>query len=481
MKKFFIISACLLFAMTTFAQKKTFTKADLLKFKDHHLYMMLNVVSSNASAKTTAIEKRIKAASTYDVHNFTVPKIEDTTHYQYTGNRGSKFNFDWMVYDGHYQPDFPVIYPYDFVSIGVYADSILTFTRQPGVGIQPFELLANTFTATNKLEDQKNYFSNAASLDDGVRNIVLYNGNQQPQFIYSLNLDNVTLDWDTASRDNFYYDAQGRLIADTSFSYDFGDYNAQFAIVFSYLPNGNVDKLEGFLYDPTLDSWSAFLEFDHTFYPNKNLKTLTTSLDFSGGGNLLPYSLDTFTYTGNNTFFTSFQEFIDQGSGFEPSERYLKTLNAANLPDTFYHELYNSSDLNYETDFRASFIYNADKLPINAYEYEVFDSLELSTVSAYYYEDYQTTSIINPIPQANVLIYPNPAIDEINLRWREGIGQQVNIVITSAIGQKVQAQSFKWLRGEEAFSLKGIAPGIYFLQMKDAKGNILFGEKIVKE
>lgn len=82
---------------------------------------------------------------------------------------------------------------------------------------------------------------------------------------------------------------------------------------------------------------------------------------------------------------------------------------------------------------------------------------------------------INEAVIANIKIYPNPATDIINI---EGLPNGTSISLYNMLGQEVAKETNSTNIAQ--ISVRGMASGLYLVQMKDAEGNV-YSAKIMKQ
>ena len=85
---------------------------------------------------------------------------------------------------------------------------------------------------------------------------------------------------------------------------------------------------------------------------------------------------------------------------------------------------------------------------------------------------------------ANLKVYPNPFVNELNLSFNSESGYKINVVIYNMIGKKVWEKEETVLAGSNilAFELTELGKGIYYLKgTRKGTDNLYFIEKIVKK
>ncbi len=481
MKQIITFFCLVLMATAASAQQKNWLLKNQNPQHRQHLEYMLSL-NPQPEAKTTATAKRVKAESTYD-YNQNDTTRSDTTHYQYSGSRGSVFNFNYMVYRSIYQPVVnPSVYPYDNENLEVKADTVLLLTKA-GANLKPADLLVSDYTAFNKIAKQDHYYSITSPLDNAVRYVVDYNTQGKASLLHVLTFNTVSAQFDTSFRRITTYNTQGQIATDSVYTYDFGDYNPQQGIVWTYFPNGKIDTIKIAFYTAASDSWSDNIRYTHEYYPNGSLQKVIASQNFGAG--LMPVIKDTFSYANSaGSFWTTLEESTFGGPNtWVPSQQLTKHLNAAGYPDTMYIQAPDASNI-YQTEIKISFEYNSVNLPVTAQEWDLLaDSLQPVALFHYYYEDYQTASIKNTLSNRNsdLMMFPNPVENTFTIRSKEMMGKKLSLTLSNISGQRVHSQTMTWQREEEIISVQNLPTGIYLLTVQDEAGSLIFNQKVIKQ
>lgn len=78
----------------------------------------------------------------------------------------------------------------------------------------------------------------------------------------------------------------------------------------------------------------------------------------------------------------------------------------------------------------------------------------------------------------NIKVFPNPASDNLNIRFEEPIDGEVVITIIDSQGRLVKTETIEATTMEKQISLQELGGGVYFLRM--TKGKLVNVYKVVK-
>lgn len=78
----------------------------------------------------------------------------------------------------------------------------------------------------------------------------------------------------------------------------------------------------------------------------------------------------------------------------------------------------------------------------------------------------------------NIKVFPNPASDNLNIRFEEPIDGDVVITIIDSQGRLIKTETIEATTTEKQISLRELGGGVYFLRM--SKGKLVNVYKVVK-
>jgi hypothetical protein len=72
-----------------------------------------------------------------------------------------------------------------------------------------------------------------------------------------------------------------------------------------------------------------------------------------------------------------------------------------------------------------------------------------------------------------ILLFPNPAADQVNLKFGIDFGHSLQVSVVNAQGQTLQTHNFRQAAGTVSFSTSGLGSGLYFALLQTEKGNFV--------
>jgi hypothetical protein len=482
MKKIKTLSLLLATAIAANAQQSSFFKNETSFQKQFHGHVqeMLNRQGNNPLQKTTVMQERVVAASSYLLDG-TGLAIADSTMFKYSGNNGSKFDYNYMDYGYTYPIDLnPSSYPYQWTKINVVADSVKYFKKDSSTSpLLLSEAYAYIFNLAGNIATSRQYYYTTGMPDGFDFYYNTYDGQGNLTRLLGLTDNGGSLP-DSNIKVNFHYDAQNRNSLDTAFYYDLGDWIPIIVLNYTYDANNNVTLLR-----ISTDGGNGIqpqIDYAHTFYPNNRLKTVI-GYQYSGA-TPMPSVKDTFSYLNNVPFFTTLTEYQASGANWTPSLELAKSLNTQNLPDTFFAgSIYNATTNTFTYGRKLKYTYDSYNNPVKAVQYD--DNGTAFAVSGainYYYEVFNNTnSVKNLATNANIQLYPNPTTNAISLQWKEGNNKQTIAQVTNASGQLIMSKKLTWNSDNVSLPVDVLNAGVYFITVRDESGAAIFASQFIKK
>jgi hypothetical protein len=461
-------------------------KALLNQLNQRNHYMAIQALmyqnkQNAALLKTTGVHQRLIADASTDL---TVPALVDSSNYHYNNSpyRGSTFDYNLMTYMQTYSPvQFPTFPAPSFVGLtsasvpSVLCDTLNEYADN-GAGLELAVRQYNTFVNNTQIADMKtyNYPSGSSLPDTGNRFIHSYDGQGRLSNIMELNWSGVNNNWDTIQSRHIYYNSQNLPQTDSIYIYDSGNWIAAAANAYTY-SGSNTSQIDIYSYDGS--NWARTQQFQATYYSNNQLQTVNFNIDTGLGAPPVPLFRDTFGYS-STTFCTSWASFINAtGAGLDSFFVQTKHLNSQNLPDSAFFRIAFSGSA---TSWIETFTYNSGNNPDVETDYDAVGSPAGYQIK-YYYENYNDLAVITPAKNNNITIYPNPSSGQLNIQWKEANGAKAAISIVNAAGQLVYSDAFNWKQSTESISIANLQAGIYWVNIADNTGNVIYRQSVVKQ
>lgn len=445
------------------------------KFHAHVMNMLQTQLASTAQ-KTTAMKERVIAETAKDQNMI----LMDTTVIKYVGTNGSRFDYNFMMYNyGYSNFGFtPNNYPYDFSQLDVKHDSIYGWSDN-GSGLDLVYISTAQHSTAGLLNELEEINYDAGSLD--YADIYANSFDAQGRFSQLIYLENNGSGYDSVGKLICTYDANGEKIADTVYDYSAGSWDLSGLLRYTYNSSGLLDSLYQLSSDGA-GGWDTDLVYVHTHDNAGRLETVVGYADFGSG--LAAAVADTFTYTGNNTYFTSLMEYQYSGAGLEPTFLLSKHIGATNLPDTMWYSQYDFSISDWLPIGQVVTSYNSNNNPVKQEMAEnISGNLDLVATYNYYYELYDDApqNVHNTVKNAAIILYPNPVISELNMTWSDADGKQATVELANAAGQKLYTRSFTWKEKNQKISLMNLSQGMYWVVIRNAAGAVIYRQSIMKQ
>jgi len=457
--------------------------------------------AKSTAAKTTDIAERLIAQSEYLSYTYSdtgislVPSIFDSMHYVYAGGRGSQFNLNYLSYNTFYELD--AVYPLGITGYFIYAhhngnpdvlcDSTGLYATDPFTfAFGKYDNRYIVYDANSNITEYTDKFVDPTEYNDETRiNTFDINNNISS----SLYLDHdPTFTSDSVERRLFTYNTAHQLLGDSAFVYDAGTWIPEEKWAYTYNSAGNTTEADSWLYDVSSDTWTPSDKYTLAYYPDNKLQIITES-SYTISSSWQTVQVDTFGYTTGYNFFTyNLERQYEDGDIYDISWT-TRHISAAGLPDTLY-----TAETDQFGDYLAknyiALVYDAYNEPVTEFTYPFnFDASMVTgaysdtaqIMDYYYYETYtKTTGVNNIAVQPTVVVYPNPVADQLHIAADITSGTPISLRLINAGGQNVILKNIEWMGNTETLSLNGLVPGMYWLIITDASGNILHKQAVVK-
>ncbi|HVW99072.1 MAG TPA: T9SS type A sorting domain-containing protein [Candidatus Babeliaceae bacterium] len=498
-----LLTAPLLFyySLSALAQDETATYQLVLQSNAYFMHAIeiqqqakLNALKGKAD-KTTGATERLLAMSYYNFPDVPGPPM-DSSYYTYSSNRGSTFDFNSMTYIlpslsyfDLFQLNYPItpininsigfyFYPDNNNAPGVLYDSAFEYNAVEG---DTAMLSLMTYDANNNVIDFDLRYRQTQGYNISYDKIInVYDANQN--IVSSLALSWISDEWDTTAKRQLTYN-DNIIIADTLSLFSGGGWVPQYASTYIYDSATNLTNITE--YKDSAGSWHGLMQFIITYYPDNMPKH--DSMSGFVNGIWLPIATDSLGYTPNVSYITYEKQMIystgESGLPLDSAEMLKHITNG--LPDTVFFKKYHPSNGQIQAASKTIFTYDSSGNPLEAYIHYYNDNAydTAPDFGYHYYYHLLNTAVNNLIKQQmNIVIYPNPAINKINIA-QTGIrnGTHIYITLVNALGQTILTENFPFISSVETISVADLSIGNYWLVIQDNNGNVLDAEQVVKE
>ena len=478
-----ILSANMLFAQDTQSPHKV--KADHIRVIRGLLQLQTGNINSTARITTGVASERVIAQSTRD--SFGV--INDTVNLGYTLSRGSAYDYNDMIYPYNYPYNTSPMFNYAgiFTKPQVLFDTFTHWTIDPNTDV--FGYYETAYAGYDNANNMKSYLDIFA--DSAINPNMLYAN----RFNTANNIDTgYWLTWTLGAADSgfkqfFTYNSANKLVKDSIYEMHLGTWRVASRSLYTYDGSGNLIQIDN--YSNNTDTSFTLplaeqLQYINTYDGSNRLATVFSK--YYDGTSLSPYVKDTFAYSGAHAYHNSWKEYQ-----YDPINMYWapmfymsKITNVAGLPDTVNIQGFDSLLNAWVPQTMDIIHYNTSNDPDTLRDYEYSFTHFPSTPSyktIYYYAPYINALGVQNIVaiKDNARVYPNPSSDIVTIS-QLGVAQNssISIAVVNVKGQMVLRESIHW-QSEAQISLSGLVPGIYWLEIQDATGNIIHRQAVVKQ
>ncbi|MBS1773759.1 MAG: T9SS type A sorting domain-containing protein [Bacteroidetes bacterium] len=423
---------------------------------------MYNVIlqkqaQTTAHNKTTGTLKRL-VANSYTNNGV----LTDTNHYYYSAGRGSTHTDVTSYYDEFYITAINPVH-------NILCDSSTNSHLYSGQWYQTASR-AYTYDANNNILQLISHSYSTYSLHTPT-----YNANNKFETISMA--DSAAVPKVPTARMHIFYDGQNRRIMDSSY---YVKTNKPYAKrVFTYDANGN--QLQFNSYEYSTGTWQLTYRNTNTYDGSNRLITSVAELDFGQGMGLEFINKDSFAYTGAamNPYYHIDYSWDATNTVWEPNEILLNHYNTASLLDTYYIVRYTTQ---WDTIERDVHTYDSNNLLIYSNGYNYLGNGSFSTTpydqTVQYYEDYFPASVNTTTTLAGIVIYPNPAKEQLNISIQNN--NPYNISIVNMAGQ-LQYTISGCTENTQRINTSGLARGSYIIQITDNAGKPLAQKQFIKD
>lgn len=472
MKRISIIMVGLLLTTGAMAQhvpqgKNLIGKHPISKREKSRQQTLRLMSKANPANKSTASYERMRAMSEYGAQQQGGPiQFFDSLQFNYSGMRGSQFDFNSMSI-GYYDPlTGPMTPEYN---LSFKPDNFQVYIPNP----------VADYTFTYDVDDNVTEMYIVENGSDDQRILITYNNSK---VVFVENLEANGPNWDTLYRRYFNYDVNDMLVEDSVME------NLNMTNVwtiyqkfeYTYDVNGNITSLKTSNKDNMSNIYQPYEEVHYTYNSNDQMETavysyyneLTTAMD-------LEYK-DTFEYTTGFDFYTkdTYYMWDDVNTAWEPGGYMERTLNTQMVPEMASG--YEWDGTNFAQNFEEHYTYNTTGNPIH-------DSIFLFTNGSidddpvylihYYYEEYWDLAVDGKTAKSQISVYPNPVSDVLTIA---GSGNEaMNLQLVNALGQTVKTARTSSAQGK--LSIGDLTAGMYWLTVTDKQGNKLHQQAVVKQ
>lgn len=273
----------------------------------------------------------------------------------------------------------------------------------------------------------------------------------------------------------YFYNAKGLLIKDSTYSANPPAWVGKW--VYEYDANDNRTAASFYVYDSTLAQWVKSAEETMTYYPNSTNSNLLKTQVFAN--NTIK---DTFGYTGNHMEYTYYERLSYDATNqlWKPNQKNIATVDADGYYDTLTIYSYNAQTKAYKLTFSITTTYSADhrRLTDTQWDYDATtQSLQYYATTTYYYENYPFPVGIEDMDNASIVLYPNPAKDQLNIQLQDN--DELQLLIYNINGQLLKQQQIT--DHKATVDLQQIPEGMYRAVFYNKYSEPIYSRSFIKQ
>ncbi len=415
--------------------------------------------------------------------------LTDSVNLKYGANKGSNYDYNTMLYPYNYPYNTSPMFNYSgtFAKPQVLSDTLRRWTVNPNTlvyGYYETDLAGYdpvfNLTSFKALHADSAFYPNmvCANTFTAANNISL----------------GYTSNWiggatDSAFKQYFTYNTSNKLIKDSTYELHLGVWRIVSKTFYTYDVSNNLTQIDQYVNTtdtsfllPLIEQLKYINTFDVTH------RLITVEADYYTGSALSPYVRDTFAYSGTYTFHNSWKEYQYDAinSYWNPYFYMTKVINFSGRPDTVLIKGFDSLLNAWVPQTMDVMHYNTSNDPDTLKDYEYnFTSYPATPdfTTIYYYQTYLNTLGLDPIALRadNAKVFPNPANVTVTITGLSTpLNSLVSITMLDVSGRVHYRESLPW-KGEAQISVRDLIPGTYFMVIRDASGNTIHHETIVKQ
>lgn len=266
----------------------------------------------------------------------------------------------------------------------------------------------------------------------------------------------------------YYNYVSGRIARDSSVGINSGNAQPEYNVNYTYNSAGKLVQLVSRYFNGSTYVNSA--EENYTYLNGKLSTHLGRRYD---NGTWINSNADTFTYQGNNLTYNSSYTW-DPNTG---------TWIYGNVTNSYYNVSGNLDSQLVSVTLAGSPLQLSSKLTYTYTSFNHFNRLAQyiyngsgfdpvpDAQAVFFYETYNATAIKNTASRTSntISIYPNPATDVLNIRFKETPKSPVTVRVYNAAGQLLQFSAVNAASAVQVL-VGTLAPGTYFVEAGDNAG-----------
>jgi hypothetical protein len=457
---FFLLLA---FAGSTFGQN-TNINPELRQAQQRSFILdILDKEQSYIQEKPTGIRQRVIAQTAKGA------TFSDSAVFNYSGTRGSRFNYNDLGYNTILNPLYEpnILYPRSPNGMYMLADTI-SYYRSDTLSYKDYAL----YRPDNKCSLLITEFGPDYPFNRN-KYVYTYNSNGFTESTYYSEYNDPG-PFDTSGIKRYAY-VGGKLLTDSSWYKENGIWSLASIHKYFYNTSGKI------VVDSTSYASGTGLELadvsNFTYYPDNKLRTLT-STSFSGNS-ITEIVKDSFGYTNGINYVTYWQTQRDNFSwNTSRLRKEIKYPGTNGLPDsTTVHINADGSESGILYRYQYNNFDNPDE--ITSFEDGQSSGIPDQTYH-FYYETFEDGLAVDQLKNDNDFsVYPNPFGNQINMECKSLLNENYTFRLLNTIGCDVFSVRSAFRNGKATVSVPQLPCGFYTLLVQSSDGRLV-NKKVIK-
>ncbi len=345
-----------------------------------------------------------------------------------------------------------------------------------------------TFDASDEVQSTVAQTWNATTSTwvNADENIYIWSGGNLQSYVYQV-WDSAGSMWTNNAKTVYTYDGAGNILSETDQNWD-GSTSAwvnSYSYIYTYNANNKITTQIDQSWDTVSNSWINQDKQTYTYdVTNTYVLSQLSQLWNSGSSSWVNYSQHIYTYDGMNDQLTALAQTWN-GTSWDNYSLATYSSFVAQLPQTEIDQTWNTSTLAFDNSQMFTYTYNSfnQETSSASTSWNIGGFWQPTTSdreSRFYYQNYVTGVAAITAGNDEVMLYPVPAADGLNIsvNWREA--QPFSAAIYNIAGAVVNQWQVPACSSYNIYIPLDLQPGFYFLKLNGASSNMVKQFVVIK-
>ena len=336
-----------------------------------------------------------------------------------------------------------------------------------------------TFDAADEVQTTvgQNWNASTSTWQNADENVYIWSGGNLQSYIYQV-WDSAGSMWTNNAKTVYTYDGAGNILSETDQNWD-GSTSAwvnSYSYIYTYNANNKITTQIDQSWDTVSHSWTNQDKQTYTYdVTNTYVLSQLSQLWNSGSSTWDNYTQHVYTYDGMNDQLTALAQ-TWSGSAWINNSLATYSSFVAQLPQTEIDQTWNTSTLVFDNNQKFTYTYNSfnQETSSASTSWNIGGFWQPTTSdreSRFYYETYTTGVKAVAANDDDVMLYPVPASDVLNISVKWSEIQPFSVTIYNMLGSVVNQWQVNACSGYEASVPIDLQPGCYFIRFDGASSS----------